>query len=203
MRVTPSPLVGRMSGKTAGLVAATWKGRQYVRAHVIPANPQTAAQTLVRTSLARCVTLWRSLEADFKTWLDEYATGYRMSGFNTFMQKNRAVEQAGTALAPVPAHPNCAAPEALAFVTGVGAGGTIDLTWTDNSPTAFNQLRVCLRLDGGNIFTDFKTFQADAETGIIPGLTAGEDYDCYGFYVDSVEVEYGTSDSDLAITAKA
>jgi len=203
MRITPSPLVGRMSGKTAGLVAATWKGRQYVRALVTPANPQSAAQTLVRTSLARCVTLWRSLETEIKAWLNTYATDYRMSGFNTFVQKNRAAEQAGTTLKPVPDHPNCPSPTALAFVEGVGAAGTIDLTWTDNSPTAFNQMRVALRLVGGNEFTDFKTFQADAETGIVTGLTAAEDYDCVGMFCDSVAVEYGTSDGDDDITAKA
>ena len=39
-------------------VFAKWKGRQYRRAYVIPANPNTTKQQEVRQNLANAVTLW-------------------------------------------------------------------------------------------------------------------------------------------------
>ena len=42
-------------GKLAQLVFATWKGIGYARLYVIPGNPQTVAQTTVRTKFRKAV----------------------------------------------------------------------------------------------------------------------------------------------------
>lgn len=203
MKVKFSPLVASMSGTAADAVMASWKGIQYVRKHVIPHNPKTAAQMLVRDSLAACVTLWRSLNAVSKTWLDTYAVDYRLSGFNVFIQKCRALEQAGELLTPMPANPHVPAPADLAFVEGVGASGDIDISWTDNAPLAHTRIYFLYRLASANVFdkTDYQDSDAEAHTS--KDLTPGASYDCYAFYADPITGEMGTTDGDLAITAKA
>jgi len=203
MKVKFSPLVASMSGTAADAVMASWKGIQYVRKHVIPHNPQTAAQTLVRESLARCMTLWRSLSGPFKDWLDTYGVDYRLSGWNIFVQKNRAAEQAGTALAPAPANPHVDAPSTLAFAEGAGAAGTIDATWVDNSPDGYTRIYFLARRIDEAAFKLIVARDSDELAYTLTGLDAGEDYDCYAAFRHAVTGVIGTVDSDLAVTAKA
>lgn len=201
MLIVPSPLVSSMSGKTAGLVAASWKGRQYVRRYVIPHNPQSAGQTAVRESLARCVTLWRSLSSIVKTSLNSYGADYRMSGYNTFMSKNRAAEQVPALLKPVPDNPHVPAPNTPAFAAG--GAGEIDFTWVDNSGDTCNQILLYCRKDDGSIFNAFAIADANALTITVSGLDTGEDYDCYAWfhYSGAPKVVHGTVAGELAVTA--
>ena len=201
MKITYSPLVASCSGTTANAVAATWKGINYIRQHVIPANPNTAAQQLVRNALTRCVTLWRSLHANIKSWLNTYGVDYRMSGFNVFMQKCRTLEQAGSALKPVPDNPYCPAP--ASFAGAAGGAGEITVTWTDNSPAAYSLFFGFVRLVGTNVFLKENQVDADLGTMTFTGLDAGEDYDCYGFFQHTTDSDCGTSAADLAVTAGA
>ena len=82
MKVTPSPLVARLSGKAASAVAASWKGILYVREHVIPHNPKSAAQVTQRGYFARMSAWFRSLPSGITDWLDDLAVGLGKSGFN-------------------------------------------------------------------------------------------------------------------------
>lgn len=200
MKLKFSPLVAGASGSTADLTAANWKGRAYVRKKVVPANPQTAAQTAVRESMARCVTLWRSLAAAQKTALDTYGVDYRMSGYNIFCQKNRALEQVPAILKPLPDNPNCAAP--LTPVWAAGAAGLIDFTWSDSDqPADYAYVTAFARLKDSNVFTTPKTAARAAESLTLTALDTGEDYDCYAFYWDSTNVFGGTTTGELAVTA--
>lgn len=203
MKIKWSPLVASASGTTADAVAASWKGIQYIRKHVIPHNPQTAAQTLVRESLARCVTLWRSLSGPFKDWLNTYGVDYRMSGFNVFMSKCRALEQAGDALPIVPANPYVDAPEDIAFVTGVGAAGTIDVSWVDNSPDGYTRMYFAVRRVDGAVFNAVAARDSDELAYTITGLADGEDYDCYAAFRHAVTGMIGTVDGDMAVEAQS
>lgn len=203
MKVKFSPLVASMSGTAADAVMASWKGIQYVRKHVIPHNPQTTAQMAVRMALARCVTLWRSLSADQKAWLDTYGVDYRLSGFNVFIQKSRALEQAEALLKPVPDNPHEDAPGTFAAVTGVGIAGDIDVSWVDNSTGPFQKIYLLTRKSGSNVFAPALFPTAADETFTIPGLTAGADYDVYGFFFDHNNIEFGTSAGVLDVAAMA
>lgn len=52
------------SGKFADtMVASIWKGRNYMRKYVIPANPNTAAQSTHRGKFKDAVAAWQSLPA--------------------------------------------------------------------------------------------------------------------------------------------
>ncbi len=45
------------------LTASIWKGRNYIRGHFIPSNPNTAAQQVQRALLAAAVSTWQGLTA--------------------------------------------------------------------------------------------------------------------------------------------
>jgi len=71
-------------------VYAKWKGRAYVRRHVIPSNPQTAEQTLTRNSFTWLSNVYKvapSLVTD--VWV-AYAKGLVMTDRNAWMKKNLA-----------------------------------------------------------------------------------------------------------------
>ncbi len=76
------------SGTIAGAMTfSKWKGQNYVRLRVDPANPQTASQTSQRNTLAAAVSCWKnltSIDATSKTSWDASASGTGMSGFNRF-----------------------------------------------------------------------------------------------------------------------
>lgn len=96
-----APLFGLgASGKLGGaLVYGTWKGLDVAREYVVPANPQTAAQTTQRGYFSDAVSEWHTtgataLEAADKLAWNRYAGVLgRMSGFNAFTREwvNEAV----------------------------------------------------------------------------------------------------------------
>ena len=76
------------SGTIAGAMTfSKWKGINYVRLRVTPANPQTASQTSQRNTLAAATSVWKwstSLDATSKASWNTSASGKGMSGFNRF-----------------------------------------------------------------------------------------------------------------------
>jgi len=177
-RVTFSPLVTAASGKVKDTVFSKWKGRAYIRARVTPSNPQSAAQTLVRESMARCVTQWQSFESQLTAAWNLYAGPFSISGYNAFVKLNRAAEEAGTDLTTSPINNDVLAVSDLAAATGSGAG-EIDLTWTDPGQGAGYYAYIMVRKDGEDTWTvaDSATTLMSAAAYTITGLTAGATYE--------------------------
>jgi hypothetical protein len=78
------------SGSLAGAVVfSKWKGRNYVRQLVTPANPKSGAQTGFRASMKFLSQNWAGLTAGNKaTWLDR-ANDMIVSTFNAFTSYNQ------------------------------------------------------------------------------------------------------------------
>lgn len=68
-------------------VFATWKGRQYRRRYVIPANPDTTMQKGVRSSFTNAVSFWHILSSIQRSSFSYLATGLVMSGFNFLVSR--------------------------------------------------------------------------------------------------------------------
>lgn len=68
-------------------VFAKWKGRQYRRKYVIPANPRTTMQTTVRGWFTEAVSFWHTLHSIQRLAFSYLATGLVMSGFNLLVSK--------------------------------------------------------------------------------------------------------------------
>lgn len=92
------------SGSLAKTVTySKWKGRNYVRQHVIPQNPNSTAQVNVRTAWDLLVKSWQARTApDMDLW-NAFAVQFEMSGFNQYISRgmDEYVLQITTAVTPV------------------------------------------------------------------------------------------------------
>ena len=169
-----SPLISSASGKTADAVFARWKGINYVRQRVIPANPKSDAQMAQREALARVLLCWRTFEQQIKDQLDEYAVNYAMSGYNWFMGHNVVLEKTSTLGIITPTHAEIAGPTSLALSSPVAQ--QIKLDWTGGPAGAEYDLYVLTRqilpaVVNSLVLLDSDTTQFDALT-----FTSGADF---------------------------
>lgn len=74
------------SGKLASMVYGNWRGIDWARELVIPANPQTPNQVNIRTALTLSVASWQVQTAGEKLLWDDAAKGQPYSGYNLFME---------------------------------------------------------------------------------------------------------------------
>lgn len=68
-------------------VFAKWKGRQYRRAYVIPANPKTTMQIAVRGFFTNAITTWHTYHSIQRLVYSYLATGLVMSGMNLLVRR--------------------------------------------------------------------------------------------------------------------
>jgi hypothetical protein len=78
------------SGTLAGaMVFSKWKGRPYVRSHVVPSNPKSGAQVGVRAMFKFLSQKWGALTAGNKATWEATAEQLAISPFNAFLSKNQ------------------------------------------------------------------------------------------------------------------
>jgi hypothetical protein len=83
-------ILSNVRGAVAGVVGGVWKGQNYLRARVTPANPNTVAQQAQRTKLADCVAFAKLiLGSVLQPFVDPFQKV--MSGYNWFVKKNIAL----------------------------------------------------------------------------------------------------------------
>jgi len=198
-RISFSPLIVEASGKVKDTVFSRWKGRAYIRSRVTPANPKSAAQTLVRESLARVVDLWQSTVADMQTNWNTYASPFSISGYNAFMKANRADEQAGNILQVTAVDSVLDGLDTLSAASGSGSG-EIDLTWTGGTVGADKWAYILSRLEGEDILNleESVTTLVSAGARTISGLSAGDDYQMYVAVYDATLDTLSISKGDTA-----
>ena len=98
------------SGQFAStIVYATWKGIKYARAYVIPENPNTSAQQVIRGYFSTAVAAWQGETSPHRLLWTDYAStnGLQESGFNlyvgkycTFLGDNAGTPPTGTITPP-------------------------------------------------------------------------------------------------------
>lgn len=130
MKITFSVLVAGASGKAGGTVASNWKGRPYVRTHVIPHNPKSDDQKTQRGFMARQAKWWRTIPAVVVDALDDYGTGIRLSGFNVMARANLKALAASLCPPLKPGNPH--EPQVSSFSAGPSGitAKEIDVTWS-------------------------------------------------------------------------
>ena len=86
-----------MKGKLGNAVLQTWKGIQTIRTHVVPSNPQSAAQTTNRTLLTNLVNMFKGIVVDFvRVYWNPFCTSH-CTGWGNLIGWNQKI-QAGTAI---------------------------------------------------------------------------------------------------------
>lgn len=115
-------ILSKVSGKVAGVVGGTWKGTNYLRELVKPANPNTPLQQAQRGKMSFVVKTARQLVGDvLNPYLNKFCK--TMSGYNWFCKENIS-KASGTPLkfTSVPA---------LAFGTLASGSMVTDLSTVD------------------------------------------------------------------------
>lgn len=80
-------ILSKVSGKVAGVVGGTWKGTNYLRELVKPANPNTPLQQAQRGKMSFVVKVARQLVGDvLNPFLNKFCK--TMSGYNWFCKEN-------------------------------------------------------------------------------------------------------------------
>lgn len=85
---------GDLLGRLTGMVGASWKGINYVRKMVIPANPNTAAQQGTRTVFAWLVDKGRRINSTILK-PNLFPVPKKKSQFNEFLSRNKSMIAAG------------------------------------------------------------------------------------------------------------
>jgi hypothetical protein len=87
MAILRSGILGRASGKVAGVVGSHWKDKSYVREYVIPSNPNTPAQQVQRVYMRSVVGFGKPLVGPvFNKYVDKFQKS--MSGWNFYVSQN-------------------------------------------------------------------------------------------------------------------
>jgi len=204
MKITPHPLVASFSGSSGEATAANWLGRNYLRKRVIPRNPQSAAQTLVRDSMTRIVELWQSLATvepvvPFKAAYNYAALAQALKGYNLFTKTNRALEQAASLL-QLMVDPNWTAAyggvvgPVVTFAAAAGGAGIITTTWV-TTYGAGHHVHHYVRKADTNLLVTPAGFSVDetAQAASLTGLTAGATYQVYAMVIRTEGARYGPS----------
>src|ERR1044072_9344326 len=116
-------------GKT--MVMAKWRGVPYARQHVIPTNPNTTAQQVVRKTFALLREAWKTAPAEILDTWNAFAQGRPFLGVNKWVGENVRVlngEADMTNTIFSPGSKGGPAPATVAIVSG-GAACEIDVDW--------------------------------------------------------------------------
>lgn len=115
------------SGKLADtIVFSKWKGRNYVRNRVIPANPKSGSQVGVRSMFAWLSKYWTLMSAENAATWDDLAAAAVISPFNSFMGHNQ--ERWRNWQSPTPYYPARLGMERAAAPTITATGGVRQVT---------------------------------------------------------------------------
>jgi len=169
-----SVLFSGLDGKLGDqIVGAKWKGRNYFRSYVIPANPQTNKQQCGRDEMANLVARCQSVvlsDADVKAAWNAKALPYLVSGFNLFCKQGRLSEI------------SCPTPE---------TGGTVTVTYTCGIPIQ----------DAGMLSYNGSTWAIEVAKGSLEAGTdktvdlSGLATNTYHFYIANLDVLKGADAS--------
>ncbi|MBM4092064.1 MAG: hypothetical protein FJ276_21935 [Planctomycetes bacterium] len=141
-RITYTPLVSDVRGKTGDIVFSAWKGRGTVRRRVTPANPNSAGQQQIRAAMALVVACWQGLTAAVKNRWDAEAPARRISGFNMFSQENIADERADNWEQLTPANADV---EPAASVSAAWNVSRVEVTWDIGEAAAADHAYLAIR----------------------------------------------------------
>jgi len=119
-------------------VYSKWKGRPYVRRHVIPSNPDTAEQQLTRNLFTWLNNVWKNSPAGLTDPWDLYATGQVLTGRNAFVGQNIKAMRVETDLELMVFSPGAKGGVAPSAVSAAGGALSIAVTVTPPSiPTGW------------------------------------------------------------------
>ena len=134
MATTKGPLMSLdASGALADtIVFSKWKGRNYVRQHVIPSNPRTGLQVGVRAVMRFVTQSYAALSATIKGhWADEAATD-NITPLNAMVRVNQERGRQDKGIKKDPTFAEGASEAAPVGPAAAAQPRSLKLTWTDS-----------------------------------------------------------------------
>jgi len=116
------------------IVYSTWRGRNYVRRHVIPANPRSVDQTSTRSVFSWLQQVWKEAPTDTQTPWTLFAKGQPLTDRNAFGKMNIGNLRGATDLSTFVFSPGAKGGPSALTITVVGAAGTLAVTATAPVP---------------------------------------------------------------------
>lgn len=133
VKVTAPALSFNAQGTIAKTMTfASWRGVQYARQRVIPANPQTTEQTTTRTVFATLREMWKRCDADQRAPWDAFAEGRPFLGLNKYIGENLRVVRGDALFTDFLGSPGAKGGLALSSAAAIAGSGSgeIDCTIT-------------------------------------------------------------------------
>lgn len=120
-------------------VYASWRGRSYVRRHVIPANPNTADQQLTRNAFTWLQSVYKFMPSLASAPWEAYVTGKPLTARNAYTKFNLPDLRSAVDLTTLVGSPGVLGgiPAATLTVTGGVATVTVAATAPTDIPTGW------------------------------------------------------------------
>jgi len=141
MAKTTAPL---LSFDASGTIAKTqtyakWRGVQYVRRHVIPANPKTTGQVLTRDIFRGYGVRWLQAGTLMRSPWDRFAAGQKFVGRNAYMGRGVQLTRGDANMANYIGSPGAKGglPPSTLVLTTVAAGGIEGVITAPAAPTGW------------------------------------------------------------------
>lgn len=200
-----APLLSFGAGGTVAKtqVYSKWKGRPYVRQHVIPSNPNSAGQQLTRNTFTWLNQVWKNGPALLQDPWDLYAQGQVLTGRNAFVGQNTRALRSETDLGDMIFSPGAKGGIIAAGMVITPGSGQLSVALTAPAlPTGWTIVQgvaVAIRDQDPQtevLYTVASGFDASTPYAIVlTGLTASQPYQVGGWF------EYAKPDGSTAYGA--
>jgi len=133
MAKVTGPLLSFTASGTVGGVQtySKWRGIDYVRTRVTPANPNTANQVKTRSVFTWLMAVYKLMAADLQAPWKAYSTGQKFTDRNAFVKSDLPALRAGVDLTGFIASPSTGGAPAFTNFAAVGGAGSVTVTADD------------------------------------------------------------------------
>lgn len=186
------------------IVASKWKGRPYIRQHVIPANPNTVAQQSTRNAFRVAGEIYKLAPTLFTAPWELFATGQVLTGRNAFTGRYIFDNRGAADLSAMVFSPGAKGGIVAAGIAAAATAGGTDVTLTAPSlPVGWTiTAGIAAVIRDGDPDTTLLTQVTAAQDLVTPyviqitGLTAAQLYRVGGWFQyakPDLSVAYGPS----------
>jgi len=154
-------------------VYSTWRGKPYVRRHVVPSNPNTAGQQLTRNTFAWLQSVYKIAPSLFTAPWEAYIAGKPLTSRNAFTKFNNGVLREETDLALFNFSPGALGglPPASVVIDNEAGNLEVNVTVPTVIPTGWTLVRAIAASIAD------QDPQSDADYTIVAGSDATDPYE--------------------------
>ena len=192
-----APLFSLRASGTIGdaITYASWKGIQYARTRVVPANPNSVAQQDIRGVFETLNNLWLNAPASFRASWNGFAVGKPIIGRNRLIAVNAPLLQSQANLALLEFSEQTGGAPTPTSATPVNGVGTVTVTVVPaDLPTGWSLAEIdgAIVLDGDPAPAISRTIQVRSDGTspyvlVFTALTGGSTYygGCWALYTNA------------------